>query len=170
MTIVPAATASMNCCTVNRTRGTRIIDASRFDVHLLFKVFLTARPSSREVDVDQDPHAARVHAHLFLISCIPSNTKLSKPMANNSTGKPSRKLRLSQVGQVPHNLWTAGLSAPPTIPRVSPQSLMPPIIVNNTPAAAIGSQSLKMTMATSHLSLNARPCACSSVATRFPPL
>ena len=43
-------------------------------------------------------------------------------MARNSSGNPSRRLRLSQVGQFPQRRRTTGLSAPPTMPRRDPQS------------------------------------------------
>lgn len=46
--------------------------------------------------------------------------KYVSPIAKNSRANPTRKLRDFQVGQVPHNCVTNGLSAPPTIPLVNP--------------------------------------------------
>ena len=49
-----------------------------------------------------------------------AHPRLPKPMAKKISGKPSRKLRLSQVGQVPQSCVTNGLSCPPTIPFRKP--------------------------------------------------
>jgi hypothetical protein len=49
-----------------------------------------------------------------------AHPRLINPMAKKISGKPSRKLRLSQVGQVPQSCLTNGLSCPPTIPFRKP--------------------------------------------------
>ena len=54
-------------------------------------------------------------------------------MARKKSGKPSRRLRLSHVGHVPQSRWRAGLPAPPTIPRLNPQSFRLPRIVKLKP-------------------------------------
>ena len=66
-----------------------------------------------------------------------------RPMARKKSGRPSRRLRLSHVGHVPQSRWTAGLPAPPTIPRLSPQSFKLPTIVKAAPTIVSGNQSLK---------------------------
>jgi len=71
-------------------------------------------------------------------SIHPTQPRLNSPRPGNNNRNPSRRLRLSQVGHVPHSRWTTGLSAPPPMPRFSPQSLMLPRSVNVTPTAVGG--------------------------------
>jgi hypothetical protein len=49
-----------------------------------------------------------------------SQHRFPNPIAKNNNGRPSRKLRLSQVGQVPQSFLANVLSAPPTIPLAKP--------------------------------------------------
>src|SRR5262249_6144227 len=56
----------------------------------------------------------------------PSATRALRPMASNSSGRPSRRLRLCQLGQVPHAYWRKGLSRPPTKPRTKPYNFRQP--------------------------------------------
>ena len=50
-----------------------------------------------------------------------SQKRLPSPIARNSNGSPSRRLRLSGlVGHVPHSFVINGLSAPPTTPLAKP--------------------------------------------------
>ena len=61
------------------------------------------------------PRSAHPHQCVFDMSTQTSQAKLPSPIAKKSNGKPNRRLRLSQVDQVPQSLLTNGLSAPPTI-------------------------------------------------------
>ncbi len=72
---------------------------------------------------------------------------MASPNAKNSKGKPSRRPRLRQVGQVPHSFAANGLSAPPTTPLDKPYSFREPSTVNVAPTTAEGDQSAMEIMA-----------------------
>src|SRR5271157_1996741 len=80
------------------------------------------------------------------MSIHPSQPRLISPMPRNRRGRPSRRLRLSQVGQVPQSRRTTGSSAPSTMPCFNPQCLRLPRSVNVKPTVARVNQSLKSIM------------------------
>ena len=67
---------------------------------------------------------------------LSSPRKTERPMGN-----PIRKLRLCQVGQVPHRRLTNGLPRPPSTPRARPTSFATPISENVEPMTTVGSHS-----------------------------
>ena len=106
---------------------------------------LRAKHAVRRHNVNPMPadHRSRTYDHRVYTNQL-THTKNPRPCARKNRGTPTRKLRLSHVGHVPHSRLENGFRAPPSIPRASPYSLTHPRNVNVSPINVRGNQSEKV--------------------------